>query len=138
MNLFFEIHKDLPREGPGCNSATSEAISQIPNLSSQSKILDVGCGPGMQTLELARKTKGLIIAIDKNQPFLDELTRRVGREGFTERIQVLNMSMKYLKFEDSTFDLIWSEGAIYIMGFQKGLVAWNRFLFLSARVSLVG
>lgn len=128
MDIFFEIFRDLPRAGPGCDSATKEAISKISHLTSDSKILDVGCGPGTQTLELARSTQGKIIAIDTNQPFLDRLIARAKQEGLSERIQTMNMSMKDLKFEDTTFDLIWAEGAIYIMGFQKGLKSWSKFL----------
>ena len=36
--------------------------------------------------------------------------------------------MASLQFPDNTFDLIWSEGAIYIMGFEAGLTSWQKFL----------
>ena len=36
--------------------------------------------------------------------------------------------MKALDFPDGTFDIVWSEGAIYIMGFAEGLRAWKRLL----------
>jgi SAM-dependent methyltransferase len=36
--------------------------------------------------------------------------------------------MDALRFADGSLDLIWSEGAIYIMGFARGLAAWRRFL----------
>jgi ubiquinone/menaquinone biosynthesis C-methylase UbiE len=33
-----------------------------------------------------------------------------------------------LKFEDNNFDVIWSEGAIFVVGFEKELREWRRLL----------
>jgi hypothetical protein len=82
----------------------------------------------MQTLVLARETAGHVTAVDLHQPFLDELNRRAARDGLTQRITTLNASMSALDLPDSAFDLIWSEGAIYIIGFAAGLRAWRRLL----------
>ena len=82
----------------------------------------------MQTLVLAKETRGSIAAVDTHQPFLSELSDRAARAGLSDRIQTVNASMKALDFPDGTFDLIWSEGAIYIMGFAEGLRAWKRLL----------
>jgi ubiquinone/menaquinone biosynthesis C-methylase UbiE len=82
----------------------------------------------MQTLVLARETAGHVTAVDRHQPFLDELDRRAARNGLTDRITTLKASMSALDFPDATFDLIWSEAAIYIMGFAEGLGAWKRLL----------
>ena len=128
MNLFWELHSGLPREGPGRDEATSEALRSLTGLPPAPRILDIGCGPGMQTLVLARETRGSITAVDTHQPFLDELTRRAARAGLSDRIETINASMKALDFSDRTFDLIWSEGAIYVMGFPEGLRAWKRLL----------
>jgi SAM-dependent methyltransferase len=127
-DLFFEVHKDLPREGPGSNASTRQALALLPDLPSFPLILDVGCGPGMQTLELARLTHGKIIAVDAHQPFLDELNRQVRQSGLEGRIITANQSMFALDFPEANFDVIWSEGAIYIIGFEAGLRAWRRFL----------
>ena len=78
------------------------------------RILDIGCGPGMQTLVLARETAGHVTAVDRHQPFLDELRRRAARDGLTARIATVNAPMSELGFPDAAFDLIWSEGAIYV------------------------
>jgi SAM-dependent methyltransferase len=82
----------------------------------------------MQTLVLARETRGSITAVDTHQPFLGELSHRAARAGLSDRIQTVNASMKALDFADGSFDLMWSEGAIYIMGFAEGLRAWKRLL----------
>ena len=92
------------------------------------RILDVGCGPGRQTLTLARHTGGHVLAVDTHQPYLDQVAQRASREGLAERITTRNCSMTEMDFPDQRFDLIWSEGALYIMGFEKGLQAWKRFL----------
>jgi len=128
MNIFFEIHKDLPREGPGDSQSTQQALSLLKSLPPNPMILDIGCGPGQQTLDLATYTYGKIIAIDTHQPFLDQIQRVIETRELTERIQVMNASMFDLKFPEHSFDILWSEGAIYIIGFEQGLKAWRPLL----------
>ncbi len=127
MSLFWELHAGLPREGPGDDEATKHVLSLIPKMDTP-RILDIGCGPGMQTLCLARCTDGDIVAVDNHQPFLETLARAVIVAGLAARVATVNASMDALPFGDESFDLIWSEGAIYCMGFESGLVAWRRFL----------
>ena len=128
MNIFFELHRDIPREGPGDNASTRKAFSLLTDLPARPRMLDVGCGPGKQTIELARISSGNILAIDTHQPFLDVLSKTAEREGLAGNISCLNKSMLELDFEPGSFDAIWSEGAIYIIGFEKGLRAWRPFL----------
>ncbi len=128
MSLLFEIHKDLPREAPGDNSQTRKALRLLTDLPPRPRILDIGCGTGMQTIELARQTSGTITAIDNHAPYLDELRLQAIREGVSERITTLQASMFDLEFEKESIDLIWSEGAIYIIGFEKGIRTWRPFL----------
>jgi ubiquinone/menaquinone biosynthesis C-methylase UbiE len=128
MDFFFEIHKDLPREGPGDSESTRRAFRKLSALPEEPVILDVGCGPGAQTLDLVALSEGVIYAVDTHQPFLDSLQTKVTALGLDKRIQVLNQSMKELQFPPASFDLIWTEGAIYIMGFEAGLRAWKPLL----------
>lgn len=128
MDIFFEIHKNLPREGPGDPESTLKALSFVPELPVDGRILDIACGPGMQTLDLAEQTKAKIEALDTHQPFIEVLEKKILEAGLGHRVQTRNLSMFNLDYEEETFDLIWSEGAIYIMGFEKGLKEWNKFL----------
>lgn len=128
MDIFFEMHKDLPREGPGDVTATTRAYKLLKGLPKNMRILDVGCGPGQQTLDLALLSSGQIDAVDMHQPFLDELEHRAAAAGVAERVHTHKMSMDALGFPPASFDLIWSEGAIYIKGFENGLRNWKRFL----------
>ena len=128
MRIFFEIHSDLPREGPGDRGSTEKALSMLSDLKKNPYILDVGCGPGMQTLDLLDLTDGSIVAVDNHQPFLDQLSEKVMQKGIAGRVQIVNADMSSLDFHPATFDLIWSEGAAYIMGFKNALSTWKPFL----------
>jgi len=121
MEYCYELYTGLPRGGPGDNQSTRKAFSYLKDLPAEPQILDIGCGPGMQTLELARITQGKIIALDNYQPFLDVLKQNAIKEGVDQRIFAKNQSMLEMDFKDNSFDIIWSEGALYQMGFQNGL-----------------
>jgi SAM-dependent methyltransferase len=92
------------------------------------RILDIGCGPGGQTLELARQTGGTVIALDTHHPFLDELDVRASKAGLADKISTLNRSMFAMDFEPFSFDLVWAEGSIYIYGLEKALKDWSILL----------
>jgi len=128
MNLFWEIHSGLPQEGPGDDNSTLKALALTPDIPSNPSILDIACGPGRQTIALAKQTSGQIIALDNHQPFLEDVEKRAKVEGLSNSITLKRCSMADLDFDKNSFDIIWSEGAIYIMGFDKGLEYWKRFV----------
>jgi ubiquinone/menaquinone biosynthesis C-methylase UbiE len=106
---------------------TRKAFLMIPKTDSPN-ILDVGCGSGISTVELARLSRGKVIGIDIDQPALDKFTNRINALGLTGSVQALNCSMSEMNFPDDSYDIIWSEGSIYAIGFEKGLREWKRFL----------
>jgi SAM-dependent methyltransferase len=126
--FFYQVFEFLPRQGPGCTGATRKVFSYLPPLAKEAKILDIGCGSGTQTRDLAALTSGTITAVDNHQPFLDSINRWASKAGLDGRIQIHCASMDALPFEPGQFDLIWSEGAIFIMGFFEGLQAWKPLL----------
>lgn len=128
MNIFFELHSELLREGPGSNSATSKALSMLSELPEVMRIVDIGCGPGMQTMELAKKIKGSILALDFHEPFLEQLVETAKSNGVAEVITVSKGDMFNLNLSEDAYDLIWSEGAIYIIGFERGINEWKKHL----------
>ena len=121
----FETIRDLVRGR--LIKYTREAYRMLPILD-KPRILDIGCGSGVATMELARLTQGEIIGIDIDQPALDKFTRKVEEGGLTDRVQVINCSMFDMDFADESFDIIWSEGSIYAIGFERGLREWRRLL----------
>lgn len=129
VTLISKMFEDLPRQGPGSDESTARAASQIPAPPKGGRILDIGCGSGMQTLALARFYPDCTItASDIHQPFLDDLARRAGNEGLDGRIVPHRASMDDLPFEKAVFDIIWSEGSAFIMGLSSALGYWKQFL----------
>jgi SAM-dependent methyltransferase len=128
MSLLYRIYEQLPRQGPGQAQTTQRAFASVPDLGLAPRILDIACGTGAQTVDLARLTSGTIVAIDNHQPFLDGLTHRARAAGVAERIACECMDMAHMDFASSSFDLIWSEGGIFILGFKQGLLEWRPFL----------
>jgi ubiquinone/menaquinone biosynthesis C-methylase UbiE len=121
MEFFFELYDNLPRQGPGSDSATRKALAMIPDLPERPAILDIGCGTGAQTLILAEQTRGYITAVDFHPPYLEILKKRAKTRGLDPYITTMEADMNELAFPNESFDLIWSEGAIYIMGFANAL-----------------
>jgi ubiquinone/menaquinone biosynthesis C-methylase UbiE len=128
LKVFWEIHSELPREGPGDNESTKKAYNMLEDLPEKPRILDIGCGPGMQTIELAKLSGTKIVALDFHQPFLEELKVNAEKAKVQDKIETVLGNMFDLKFEDKSFDLIWSEGAIFVIGFEKGLREWKPLL----------
>ena len=120
-----QIDKDLLREG--LSKYTRKAFQMLPELD-KPRILDVGCGSGVPTMELARLSNGQIIGLDVNQPSLDRLTRKIEKAGISNRVKVMECSIFDMDFPDESFDIIWAEGSIAVIGFKRGLKEWWQFL----------
>jgi len=125
---FYEIYESIPRQGPGDRESTLRALSMVPALSAEHRILDVGCGLGSQTIDLAEACSARIVAVDNHKPFVRALSCRIEQLGLQTRVSAQEADMGALPFADESFDLVWSEGAIFIIGFRKGLEAWKRLL----------
>ena len=128
FEIFLDVQRGLPRQGPGDAQSTREAIALCRDLPEHPAVLDIGCGPGLQTLVLAEALDGPITAVDLLQEYLDGLTRRAAAAGLAGRIEVLAGDMTKLPFPDRSFDLVWAEGSAYIMGFEAAFRAWRRLL----------
>lgn len=129
FQLLIDLHKDGERQGPG-GAAQTELALTLAGLSDRSglKVADIGCGTGASTLLLARKLDAHITAIDFLPEFLDILKEKAGEDGSAQRIETLSASMEDLPFADASLDAIWAEGAIYNIGFERGIKDWKRFL----------
>lgn len=137
LQAFLTLHSDLPREAPGNRESTSRALDLAKSASPCSAVLDIGCGPGSQTIDLASLLPSAhITAVDTHQPYLDELRRRARDAGFTSRIEAKAADMGSLDFEPATFDLIWCEGAAYVLGIATALRSWRPLLAAASAIAL--
>jgi ubiquinone/menaquinone biosynthesis C-methylase UbiE len=130
FKLLIDLHKQGHRQGPGGDAETELALNlAMVDRTAPLKIADIGCGTGASTLVLARLLNNArITAVDFLQDFLDVLDEKAGHMGVADRISTLACSMDNLPFDDETLDVIWSEGAIYNIGFEKGVAEWRRYL----------
>ncbi|NDV68738.1 class I SAM-dependent methyltransferase [Dysgonomonas sp. 25] len=128
FNLICEYFSGLERQGPGSPEITRKALSFIDNLTPDAKIADIGCGTGGQTLVLAENTEGQITAIDFFSKFIDIFNHQMQEHHFDNRVKGIVGDMNDLSFEEESLDLIWSEGAIYNVGYERGLNEWRKYL----------
>ena len=126
---FYEAFDNMERLGPGSIESTERAMEFYPKPKAPIKILDIGCGVGTHTFLLAKQfPNAKITAIDNHGPYIEQLNIAAKRNGVSERVHGMVLSMFEMPFDDESFDLIWSEGAIYIAGFEQGIKEWRRIL----------
>lgn len=136
FNLICEFYSNMKRQGPGSPEVTLKALSFIDNLTEQSHIADLGCGTGGQTITLANHFKGKITAIDLFPKFIDIFNRNVKQLDLQEKVKGVVGSMNNLPFREEELDLIWSEGAIYNIGFERGLNEWHKYLKMDGYIAV--
>jgi len=128
FNLICEYFSLLERQGPGSPDVTIKALSFITGLDDRSEIADLGCGTGGQTMILAQNTPGNITGVDLFKPFIDRFNSNAAKMKLNNRVKGITGSMEDLPFAEGQFDLLWSEGAIYNIGFERGLREWRKFI----------
>lgn len=130
FELMVDLHRDGWRQGPGSDDETLRGL-ELTRLDrdAELQVADIGCGTGASTLVLANHLPhARIVAIDLFPEFLEILSERARKAGCDRRIETLEASMDALNLAHESLDLIWSEGAIYNIGFQRGVENWRRFL----------
>jgi len=128
MDILIEVHLGLERQGPGSPEMTQKALGFVDDLGSITKVADLACGTGGQTLVLAQNISSSIVGLDICPDFIKVFNDNAQRLGYKERVTGVVGSMEDLPFQKEEFDLIWSEGAIDNLGFEKGLSYWGGFL----------
>ena len=79
-------------------------------------------------IELSTITKAFIIGIDNDETALNLLRRKILERKIRNRVSIINKSIYDLDFPEESFDIIWSEGSIYVIGFKDGLIQWRKLL----------
>lgn len=128
LNIIHEFFSETERQGPGNSEETLKALGFIDGLTEKSKIADIGCGTGGQTMVLGENTPCEITGIDASRAFIDQFNQNAQNKNLQDRVKGIVGNMENLPFQEEDFDLIWSEGAIYNIGFECGLNEWRKFL----------
>jgi SAM-dependent methyltransferase len=122
-----ELFEGIPRHNPQRLLYTRKAFMMLPKMDSP-RILDIGCGTGEPTMELARLSGGKVFGIEVDQRSLDRLKQKIKTHSLSEHVTILKCSMFDMHFPDESFDILWSEGSISVIGFERGLTEWKRFI----------
>jgi ubiquinone/menaquinone biosynthesis C-methylase UbiE len=125
FNISSEIRRDYFRSK--LLRYTRKAFKALPEMQDP-VILDVGCGTGVVAMELARLSGGRVVGIDIDQIALDDLNKKIEQAGLVTRVKTVNCSMRDMRFKDESFDIVWCEGAVFVMGFEGALKEWRRFI----------
>ncbi|EIJ41337.1 methylase involved in ubiquinone/menaquinone biosynthesis [Beggiatoa alba B18LD] len=128
LNIIYDYFSNTERQGPGSADITLKALSFIEGLTEKSKIADVGCGTGGQTMVLAKNTASTIIGVELWADFITQFNQNAKNQNVQDRVKGVVGNMESLPFQNGELDLIWSEGAIYNVGFERGLSEWRKFL----------
>jgi ubiquinone/menaquinone biosynthesis C-methylase UbiE len=77
-------------------------------LAAGQRVVDFGCGPGMLSLELARRVgpEGHVHGVDLNPDFLERARANAEREGLADRISLHRASNDRLPIEDGSVDRV--------------------------------
>ena len=128
LNIIHDYFSNTERQGPGSPEITLKALSFIDGLTEIIKIADIGCGTGGQTIVLAQNTASEIIGVELCSDYVKQFNQNVQNHNLQDRVKCVVGNMKNLPFQEKELDLIWSEGAIYNIGFERGLNEWRKFL----------
>ena len=127
-DLLIDTHIGLERQGPGSIEAMEKALGFIDGIDETSRIADLGCGTGGGTIEIARNIGCSITGLDIFPKFIRAFDENMFKCGLNDRVKGIVGDMGSLPFEEHSLDLIWSEGAIDNIGFEKGISHWRGFL----------
>jgi len=129
LKLLTDLHSNNQRQGPGSDTAFTQALALSGiDTTAPLEIADIGCGTGSATIPLLQHTKANVTAVDMLPAFLETLQANAAAAEVTDRLKTIAADMSDLPFADEQFAAIWAEGAIYSIGFETGVKAWNRFL----------
>ncbi len=124
FKLFF---RGLARQAPGADAATLHALEHV-ELPDDPVIYDMGSGTGSSALVLAEELEQKVVAVDQMRESLDALKLRAERRGIESFIETIEADSLALELANQSVDLIWAEGSIYAMGWDRALGKWHKAL----------
>jgi len=136
LNIIYDFFSNTERQGPGSSKETLKALSFIDGLTEKSKIADIGCGTGGPTMVLGQNTPCEIIGVDVWEVFINQFNQNAQTKNIQDRVKGIVGNMENPPFQEEELDLIWSEGAIYNIGFERGINEWRKLLKLGGYIAI--
>jgi SAM-dependent methyltransferase len=124
FDLLTQFFKGFPRKGPGSESSTRRALAHCA-LGPAPAVADFGCGSGAATLVLAQDLQVPVLGLDADGRSLDDLWHFARARGLSDRVRPTCADMADPGLPPGSLDLLWSEGAISSLGWERGLAAWR-------------
>jgi ubiquinone/menaquinone biosynthesis C-methylase UbiE len=128
ITALIDLHRGRDRKGPGDSDFSRHILSHLSTLPLKPRIADLGCGSGAGALLLAKHYQSTVMAVDSSSVFIDELATRAKQLGLEHLIMPIQGDMAQLDWSAGSVDLLWSEGAVYHIGFEQGLKLWRPLL----------
>jgi SAM-dependent methyltransferase len=125
LAALIELHAGLPRQGPGDAAFSRRILAMLPDLPERPRIIDMGCGSGAGTLVLAEHFGAVVTAVDLFPTFLGQLKQTAEERGLSHLVRTVEADMGDLELSEASIDLLWSEGAAYILTFAGALQRWR-------------
>ena len=109
------------------NKYTRKAYSSFPEIENPN-ILDLGCGTGVPGLDLASLTGGTVTAVDTEADCLEWFRNKISSSKYQDRITIIQDSVLNVNFPENSFDIILAEGLLNVIGFEKGMKLFPKYL----------
>lgn len=115
---------------------------QLMHIQPDSQVLDVGCGPAIDTIPLSEfiDDKGRIVGVDYDPAMIEAADQELAKSKITKKVQHILGNVLSLPFQEGEFDRIHGERLFQV--FQKTAIAQifselNRVLKSDGRIVLV-
>lgn len=131
MSDFYDLFSALPRQTVGSDASTRAALAWVRGRLPHHRppvVADFGCGTGRPSLILADELGCTITALDIRARALERLMTEAARRGLAERIHPVHADLAALPLAPDSLDLIWCEGAAFVLGVEQSCRAWAPLL----------
>jgi SAM-dependent methyltransferase len=134
----FTAHADSFASSPIINDAAAlDALADLAQVSGTDRVLDVACGPGIVSCDLAARG-ATVVGMDITPAMLDLAARRAARLGVSDRTTFVPGSMDRLPFADGEFSVVVSRYALHhAVTPERALAEMTRVLGPNGRMVIV-
>ena len=126
-NVYISDHSDVVLQSHSRRSAADSAAYLLPSIRPHMRILDIGCGPGSITADLAALVpEGHVLGIDNGEEVIEK-ARVVAAERGLKNIDFQVADAHELDFPDHSFDVVHAHQVLlHIEGPSRALREWRR------------